>query len=86
MNRVQSIKIVTITGSFSKEEIERKSKDKISNQKIARQKDELSCVLKKLQINNLAIIEDIRLVSIIHTILKEDDIDILINLLNTIAR
>lgn len=85
MNRIETVKIKGITGSFSKEESNRKAKNKILNQKIAQQKDDLSSVFKRLQIGNLAEVRDIRLVSLIHNILPEDDIDTLINILNVIV-
>ncbi len=85
MNAIQRVRIVETTRSFSEEESKRKTKDKILNQKIAQQKDELSLALKRLQIGNLAEIKDIRLVALIHNILPEDDIDTLINLLNAIT-
>lgn len=85
MNAIQRVRIVETTGSFSKREEEDKAKDKVLNQKIAQQKDDLSSVFKRLQIGNLAEVRDIRLVSLIHNILPEDDIDTLINILNVIV-
>ena len=86
MNRIQKVEIKGTTGSFSITEAQVKATTKLVNTKRDEQKDILSGLFKKLEVGNLAIVKDMKLVSLIHDILNEKQVDEFISLLKMIVR